>query len=233
MKIAIISDIHSNVYALMNVIDDIDDQKADLIICLGDLVGYGPHPNETISYIKRRNILCLKGNYDASVVANDFSYIRQTDINSFTLPWTVSELRVSNKYYLDGLPEDLTLTFNKRSIKFVHGSPNKINEYLLENEEITKDVMKNLQEDILVCAHTHIPSVKQFDNKLFINCGSVGKPKIGSPDSTYCLLDIDPSGKVTPQIRQVSYEVKKILKDMEMLNIPSSLIKSFEEGQEY
>ena len=59
--------------------------KADLIVCLGDLVGYGPHPNETISYIKRKNVLCLKGNYDASVVDNDFSYIRQTDINSFTL----------------------------------------------------------------------------------------------------------------------------------------------------
>ena len=233
MKIAIISDIHSNVYALMNVFDDIDDQKADLIVCLGDLVGYGPHPNETISYIKRKNVLCLKGNYDASVVDNDFSYIRQTDINSFTLPWTVAELRAANKYYLNGLPENLTLNFNKKSIKFVHGSPNKINEYLFENEENTKQVMADLKEDILICAHTHIPAVKQFGNKLFINCGSVGKPKIGSTNSTYCLLDIDPLGKVTPQIRQVSYEVKKIIKDMEMLNFPSSLIRSFEEGQEY
>ena len=88
-------------------------------------------------------------------------------------------------------------------------------------------------EFFFVTVSTSILIVDAFGNKLFINCGSVGKPKIGSPNSTYCLLDIDPLGKVTPQIRQVSYEVKKIIKDMEMLNFPSSLIRSFEEGQEY
>ena len=59
MKIAVISDIHANIYALMNILEDIDDQKVDTIICLGDLVGYGPHPNEVVSTIRRRNILWL------------------------------------------------------------------------------------------------------------------------------------------------------------------------------
>ena len=68
MKIAAISDIHANVYALMKVFEDIDSENVDLIVCLGDLVGYGPHPNEVISLIRRRNILSIKGNYDASVV---------------------------------------------------------------------------------------------------------------------------------------------------------------------
>lgn len=57
MKIAIISDIHANVYALINLLEDIDIEKVDTIICLGDLVGYGPHPNEVISMIRRRHIL--------------------------------------------------------------------------------------------------------------------------------------------------------------------------------
>ena len=52
MKLAIISDIHGNLYALMRVLEDIDDEKVDSIICLGDLVGYGPHPNEVISMIR-------------------------------------------------------------------------------------------------------------------------------------------------------------------------------------
>lgn len=233
MKIAIISDIHSNVYALSRVIDDIDDQKADTIICLGDLVGYGPHPNETISYIRRKGILCLKGNYDASVVSNDYSYIRENSTNSFTLPWTVSELRAENKYYLQTLPETMSLNFNGKSFKLVHGSPNSINEYLLPDADNTNKVMSELKEDVLICAHTHIPAVKEFNNKLFINPGSVGKPKIGSPESTYCLIEIDSSNKITAKINHVSYEVKKITKDMEMLDFPTSLIRSFEEGQEY
>ena len=112
MKIAAISDIHGNIYALMKALEDIDEQKVDKIICLGDFVGYGPHPNEVIALIKRREIPCIKGNYDASVVDGDFTFIRNTAINSFALPWTCEEVRVSNKYYLDSLPTSLKYTFN-------------------------------------------------------------------------------------------------------------------------
>lgn len=78
MKIAVMSDIHGNIYALMKTLEDIDEQNVDKIICLGDLVGYGPHPNEVVALIKRREIPCVKGNYDASVVDGDFTYIRNT-----------------------------------------------------------------------------------------------------------------------------------------------------------
>ena len=232
MKIGIISDIHGNIYALMRVLEDLDDQKVDTIICLGDLVGYGPHPNEVVSMIRRKNILCIKGNYDASVVDGAYTYIRDTAINSFSLPWTVEELRAENRYYLDNLPTNITLDFNGKRIKFVHGSNNSINEYLLEDSDNTINIMNSLEEDVLVCAHTHLPSIKEYNSKLFVNDGSVGKPKIGSPDSTYCILDVDKDGNIKGKIRHVSYEYKRIVKDMQMLNFPAELVRSFEEGRE-
>lgn len=232
MRIAVISDIHGNLYALMRTLEDIDEQNVDSIICLGDLVGYGCHPNETVALIKKRGVLCLKGNYDASVVDGDFSYIRETSINSFSLPWTCSELRASNKFYLSNLPTSLTLEAENKKIKFVHGSPNAINEYLVEDADNTKNIMKNLSEDVLVCAHTHFPSYKKFEDKLFINCGSVGKPKIGKPDSTYVILDIQSPNDIKVQVRYVEYEYKRIIKDMEMLKFPQKLISSYESGVE-
>lgn len=232
MKIAIISDIHSNIYALMRVLEDIEDQKADSIICLGDLVGYGPHPNETINLIKRRNILCIKGNYDVSVVNENYKYIRETTINSFSIPWTVSELRASNKYYLEHLPNSLTLEFNNKKIRFVHGSPKAINDYLFEDSDNTVEIMDNLKEDILVCAHTHLPFSKKINNKLLVNCGSIGKPKYGKPKATYCILTIDNNGNVSSDIREVDYEYKRIIKDMEILKFPPNLIRSYETGIE-
>lgn len=232
MKLAIISDIHGNLYALMKVLEDIEDQKVDLTVCLGDLVGYGPHPNEVVSMIKRKNIPCIKGNYDASVVDGSYTYIRETTINSFSLPWAVNEVRAANKYYLDNLPTSMTLDFNGKKIKLVHGSPNALNEYLLEDDENTSKVMELLEEDILICAHTHVPSVKQFGNKLFINDGSVGKPKISTPESTYCILDVDKNGNSKASIRRVSYELKGLVKEMQILNFPNNLIRSFEEGME-
>ena len=232
MKIAVISDIHANIYALMSALEDIDSEKVDTIICLGDLVGYGPHPNEVVSTIRRRNILCLKGNYDSSVVDNEYSFIRENSINRFSLPWAVNELREENRVFLDNLPSTISLNIAKKNILFVHGSPNKINEYLLENGENTSEIMKSLKEDILVCAHTHLPCAKEFGNKLFINCGSIGKPKIGRPNSTYCIIDITNFGGVKVKTKEISYEVKKIIKDMTMLKFPQDLIRSFETGVE-
>lgn len=232
MKIAVISDIHSNIYALINVLEDIDSEKVDTIICLGDLVGYGPHPNETISIIKRRNILCIKGNYDNSVTDNKFSYIRETSINNFSLPWTVNELRAENKAYLNGLPSSLTIKNGNKNFLFVHGSPYSINEYLFPDADNTIAYLNNIKEDVLVCAHTHLPSVKEIDKKIYINVGSVGKPKIGRPNSTYCIIETDDEDKIKVSFKEITYEVKKIIKDMTMLNFPLKLIQSFEKGTE-
>lgn len=232
MKIAVISDIHANIYALINVLEDIDNEKVDSIICLGDLVGYGPHPNEVVSMIRRRNILCIKGNYDSSVVDNEYSFIRETEINSFSMPWTVNELRQENRNYLDNLPSQISINVCGKNFLFVHGSPNKINEYLLENGDNTKEIMNSVNADVLICAHTHLPVTKQFGNKVYINCGSVGKPKIGRPNSTYCIINMTKEDGMKVQVKELAYPVQKIIKDMDMLNFPKSLIQGFEKGVE-
>lgn len=232
MKIAAISDIHGNIYSLMKVLDDIDNENVDKIICLGDLVGYGPHPNEVIALIKRREIPCLKGNYDASVVDGDFTFIRETPTNSFSLPWTIEETRASNKYFLSQLPERLDFDINGINISFVHGSPNAINEYLFEDKENTIKIIEEFKGDVLVCAHTHKPCFKQYDNKYFISTGSVGKPLCRTPDASYCIIEIDDNGKVNAKFKTISYEYKRIIKDCQMLKFPPSLIRSYETGQE-
>lgn len=232
MRIAVISDIHGNLYALMRVLESIDSENVDTIICLGDLVGYGSHPNEVISLIRNRNILCIKGNYDSSVVDNGFTYIRDTSINSFSLPWTVDELRVFNRHFLENLPNSISLNIQNKDILFVHGSPRKINEYLTPNYEKLEEVMDEFNGDILVCAHTHVPYTKQLGNKVLVNCGSVGKPKNGSPNATYAILEIQSSSSPKVTLKSIDYEYTKIMKDMELKKFPMTLIKSYETGLE-
>lgn len=232
MKLAVISDIHGNIYALMKALEDIDEQKVDKIICLGDLVGYGPHPNEVVALIKRREIPCIKGNYDASVVDGDYTYIRNTTINSFALPWASNEVRVANKCFLDSLPTSLKYTFNGVNFLFTHGSPNAINDYLFEDAANTIEVMNQLEDDVLVCAHTHIPCAKKYENKLLINVGSVGKPKIGKPNPTYAIIEIEDNGEVKVTFRYLEYEFKRIVKDCTMLNFPLAITSSYETGKE-
>lgn len=232
MRIAVISDIHGNIYSLMRVLENIDSENVDSIVCLGDLVGYGPHPNEVVSLIRRRNILCIKGNYDASVVDNDFTYIRETNTNSFSLPWTVEELRTFNRYYLDNLPNSISLNIQNKDILFVHGSPRKINEYVTENYSEMEEVIKSANCDILVCAHTHIPYYKEINGKFIVNCGSVGKPKNGTPNATYAILEIENKKMPKVTIKSVEYEFTRTMKDMELKNFPVPLVKSYESGLE-
>ena len=232
MKIAVISDIHANVYALMNVLEDIDNEKVDIIICLGDLVGYGPHPNEVISMIKERHILCIKGNYDNSVVDNEYSYIRETPINSFSLPWAVNELKEENRIFLENLPSAITLNIANKNLLFVHGSPNKINEYLFKDGDNTLDTMNSISADVLICAHTHIPGIKEFGTKVYVNCGSIGKPKIGRPNITYCILNVNNHEGMNIQIKEIPYEFNRIVKDMTLLGFPEELVQSLENGLE-
>lgn len=232
MKIAIISDIHGNVDALSTFLKDVDAEKVDTIICLGDLVGYGPYPNEVISIIRNRHILCIKGNYDSSVVDNEYSYIRETALNSFSLPWTVNALTNENRLFLQNLPSTITLNIEGKKLLFVHGSPDKINEYLLEDADNTLNIMNSIDEDILFCAHTHLPYIKKFGNKLYINCGSIGKPKIGRPSITYCLFDINVQTGAWASIKEIPYDFKNLIKHMNELNFPKELIQSFENGLE-
>lgn len=232
MKIAVISDIHGNIDALSTLLEDAYKEKVDTIICLGDLVGYGPYPNQVISTIRSKNILCIKGNYDSSVVDNDYSYIRETNLNSFSLPWTVNELTEDNRIFLQNLPSTITSNIEGKNLLFVHGSPNKINEYLLKDGDNTLDTMNSINEDVLCCAHTHLPDIKEFGNKLYVNCGSVGKPKIGRPNITYCLLNINEKIGISAKIKEFPYNFKKVVKDMTDLNFPTELIQSFESGLE-
>ena len=232
MKIAVISDIHGNVDALSTFFKDVTTENVDTIICLGDLVGYGPYPNEVISMIREKHILCIKGNYDNSVVDNEYSYIRETTLNSFSLPWTVNELTEENRLFLQNLPSTIALTIEGKELLFVHGSPYKINEYLLKDAHNTLNIMNSINEDILFCAHTHLPDIKQFSNKMYINCGSIGKPKIGRPNITYCLFNIDVETGISANIKEISYDFKNLVEHMNELNFPNELIYSFKNGLE-
>lgn len=150
----------------------------------------------------------------------------------FSLPWTVKELREENRLFLANLPSTLTLNIANKSLLFVHGSPDKIDEYLLKDGDNTSEVMNSISNDVLICAHTHIPGMKDFKNKVYINSGSVGKPKIGRPNSTYCILNISKEDGMKVQIKEIPYAYKRIVKDMTMLNFPKELIQSFENGLE-
>ncbi|WP_434798356.1 metallophosphoesterase family protein [Terrisporobacter vanillatitrophus] len=236
MRIAVITDIHSNIYALNEVLADLKKRNVDLTVCTGDLVGYATRPNEVIETLRKENILTIMGNYDEAIgnfkiiCGCDYPDPKDAEKAGMSMHFTGQETTPENKEYLRNLPKEATFTFNNKTIRFVHGSTRIINEYLKENSKEAEEVMGELVEDILVCGHTHIPYAKYYGDKLLVNAGSVGKPKTNKPDANYVIIDIQDSS-VEVEIIEVPYDFEKIAKEIEENEIlPNDFARLIREG---
>ncbi|EQK47343.1 phosphodiesterase, MJ0936 family protein [[Clostridium] bifermentans ATCC 19299] len=244
MKIAVISDIHSNIYALDSVLADIETKDVDMTVCTGDLVGYGTRPNEVIETLKKNKILTIMGNYDDAignlkiVCGCDYPDPKDAEKAGLSMHFTGQTTTNENKEYLRNLPKELIFTFDKNTIRFVHGSTILINEYLKENSKEADEVMSELVEGILVCGHTHIPYAKYYGEKLLINAGSVGKPKTGNPNANYVIIDIKNKDEIskTPssvevEIIEVKYDFERVANEIEENEIlPNDFARLIREG---
>lgn len=244
MKIAVISDIHSNIYALDAVLADIETKDVDMTVCTGDLVGYGTKPNEVIETLKKNKILTIMGNYDDAignlkiVCGCDYPDPKDAEKAGLSMHFTGQTTKVENKEYLRNLPKELIFNFDKKTIRFVHGSTRLINEYLKENSKEADEVMSELVENILICGHTHIPYAKYYGEKLLINAGSVGKPKTGNPNANYVIIDIKNEDEIakTPssvevEIIEVEYDFEKMANEIEENEIlPNDFARLIREG---
>lgn len=244
MRIAVISDIHSNIYALNEVLADIKNRHVDLTVCTGDLVGYATRPNEVIETLRKEKILTIMGNYDEAIgnfkiiCGCDYPDPKDAEKAAMSMHFTGQETTPENKEYLRNLPKEATFIFNNKTIRFVHGSTRIINEYLRENSKEAEEVMSELVEDILVCGHTHIPYAKYYGEKLLVNAGSVGKPKTNTPDANYVIIDIqneDKTNKKSPSVEveivEVPYDAEKMAREIEENEIlPNDFARLIREG---
>ena len=194
--VAVITDIHANLPALQAALERIDELGIEDIYCGGDLVGYGPHPNEVCALIAERAIPTIYGNYDYAI-ARDLddcgcAYITPKDreLGQRSVAWTLAHTDQPAKDFMRGLPFDLRFAVGTTDVHLVHGSPRKVNEYLFEDKpaRLYERLAAAETDQVLVFGHTHKPWVHTYGDVLFVNCGSVGKPKDGDPRAAFAIL---------------------------------------------
>jgi len=204
-RIGVISDIHANINALDAVISDMKMHQVETILCTGDIVGYHTFPEETVQRLREIDAVCIRGNHDNDVINRQFNSTRLPDIFRFTY----DNLSDESLNWLESLPFTRDLTFGGVNIKMVHGSPVDIEEYLFENEPNSEKFAFDCDADILLAGHTHLPWAKQIGSTLFVNSGSVGKPKIGKPLATWAFIEIHDE-RSSATIKYVDYDVEPI-----------------------
>jgi putative phosphoesterase len=237
LRFAVIGDIHSNKFALESVLEDISTQKVDFVISTGDLVGYLPFVNEVIDMMKANKILVVQGNHDKNIAEaqpvedetiNEMSEVQiHSGASSAYTNWIITE---ENRTYLKNLPTQLSIDCKGLKVLIVHGSHRSINEYLYEDKEILEPLAAELDMDIIISGHTHLPYHSIINNKHFINAGSVGKPKHGDAKAAYVIVSVA-GDQVHSEIIKVSYDVESMIKAIEENKmISNKLIPMLREG---
>jgi predicted phosphodiesterase len=221
-RILVISDIHSNITALEAVLEDAG--SVDETWCLGDVVGYGPDPNECITLLgKLPNLLCLKGNHDLAATGNMDLDIFNSDAHT-SLLWQKKVLSKESMEFLQSHPQDLQVCGD---VSMVHGSPrDPVWEYIL-NATIALENLEFFNTKWCCIGHTHFQSIFQYrpdDNKFdielpktgeiyplngrsILNPGSVGQPRDRDNRAAYAIYDPEAN---TWQPKRITYNFKEV-----------------------
>jgi predicted phosphodiesterase len=240
MRTLVLSDIHANLTALEAVITDA--AKFDRVFCLGDVVGYGPDPNECISLLLALpKLQVVMGNHDAAlcgiIEVGNFNYDAQQ-----ALQVQASMLSAAS---LDWL-ELLDVEKDTSDLHMAHGSPrNPIWEYLLNNS-VALENFSAFTSQVCLIGHTHVPSIFELNGthkvrlllpeqgdlwrstkRFLLNPGSVGQPRDGNPKAAYVIFDDEDD---TWQFRRVPYDVAAVQARMRVLGLPPRLIERLERG---
>ena len=252
MATAVISDIHANLEGLEVALADIKARGIEDVVCLGDIIGYGPNPNECLDLVMEATRWQLMGNHEEAVLYGAVGFNPKAKM---AIDWTRDQLNLADE------PADkrnarwrflgeLRLTMSDLGYEFVHGSPrDPVREYIFPTDVLDQEKLRSVFEHVdRVCfmGHTHIPGVISEDGrftppkddeftyevepeggKILVNVGSVGQPRDG--DYRSCYLTID-----GPRLtwRRLDYDVDKTIEKIRGVDrLPSYLASRLREGR--
>ncbi len=228
MRYAIISDIHANLHAWNAVKEDIESQGIEALVCLGDIIGYGPRPAETLDSVCAMANYIVLGNHEA-VIEGSFDRSQFNDEAWKMIEWTGKQLNQDTGKFFEQLPLVVELDAGICRTLFVHGSscqPEAFN-YILDEESALK-AWEGCESTLVFAGHTHETALFILDGELvstpkpadfsiepgrkyIVNVGSVGMPRESDCRASYCIFDTD-SGSV--YFRRVSYDFEAYRKDV-------------------
>ena len=242
MRVAVISDIHGNLHALESVLAAIDEERPDAVWCLGDLVGYGPRPNECTARVAERASVCLVGNHDLGVTG-DISLDEFSHDAADAARWTASVLGERELAYLRSLKSTAAV----EGAELYHASPrDPVWDYILTADGAL-DALRRTSAPLVLVGHSHValavtlrdgrpdgalaPGGSERDlstGRWLINPGSVGQPRDGDPRAAYLLVDFD---RMFATFHRVEYPVEQTQAEIRELGLPETLAERLAHGQ--
>lgn len=224
MKIALISDIHANLFYLTKVLEQIEKDQVDNIYCLGDLIGYYDKPNEVIDLIRKKNIICIKGNHEKYLLGELEYNINNEEIYGIKKQRKI--ITKNNYDFLNDLAENIEVMISDKSFYITHSLPNDSLSYIYDLRDLDKSFLSKY--DYYCFSHTHIPIISYQYGTCIINTGSVGQPRDYTAKPSYIVIDIKYDSVV---LKKVNVDNQDYLKSLVENKYHNSLIKILNRGK--
>jgi predicted phosphodiesterase len=233
MILGLISDVHANVLALEAVLDELKRQGAESVLCLGDLVGYGPSPNETLELLQKEKVLCTLGAADEQIAFDFARNVRpRVGVADEILTWTHSVIEPEHVAFLRRLPAQLRLNTPQGRLRAFHRTVGSFHRLNLSGQS-SHDLTQLLQEQrckVLTVGSSHVPYYRKLTEGWIIDPGSVGLSLNGEPGADYALLKFGNAGlEVT--MNKVEYDFAAVAFDIVAWGLPATVAEAVQRGR--
>jgi putative phosphoesterase len=227
MKIAILADIHANIYAFEAVLEDIQKEGVDKIIVAGDLVGYYYWPSEVVNIcMKDSRFICIRGNHEDNL---KLAFSEPTKLDSLTKKYGSSyricleELSADEVNWLLNLPQFLDFKIGNTSFYATHGSLEETTEYIYPDADFKKLKENFSTSNYTILAHTHYPFLHSWNNKWLVNPGSVGQPRDFGNIASYFIVNLE-TNVIVP--RRIAFPTKVIARYVDIYDKDVKYLKN-------
>lgn len=222
MKLLVVSDIHGNWPALQAI-----GEKADAVVCLGDIVSYGPFPRECVAWVRERATHVVRGNHDTALAyrVDPRAAGFKRELAGVTLAYHRRLLASGEVGWLRRLPREIRFRFDDYAFHAVHASPaDHLFSYRLmpdlPDDELKKEV-ERVRADILLVGHTHLPMSRGACTKVVMNPGSVGQPLDGNPRASYAVIE-----NGVAEIRRVPYDIEATMAGVREMGLADDVTRA-------
>ena len=240
IRLAGFGGVYANHLALQRVLDDTRDRGVAHVWCLGDLAGFGPVPERSVTLLRASGVPTVQGNYDHSLghaladCACGYSDPRDEQFAQLAYDYSAMRVGPGARAWMRGLPSEARLTLGGRRVLLCHGSPRRQNEFLWESacsDAFLAWLCDAYEADVIVCSHTGIHWARELPpGRLVVNCGAIGRPAHdGRTNTWYAELSFTPE-RVGVEFRPVHYDHEALAREMEAEGLPPEFAQTIRTG---
>lgn len=230
MRLGLFSDVHANLPALEATLRRMDEEGVDFLLCLGDVVGYGPHPHETIQLLRERGIVCTLGSADASL-AFPFAKTERKGVADEILSWTRGQITPEDLHWLRNLPVTYRLKTPYGRLRGFHGYPYQPEKRFPLSKPAAEllPLLERLASRIVVAGGSHVPFHRQAGDYSLIDPGSVGMTLGGEPGADAMILTVEKEAVLVETLK-IDYDIGQTVFDVQAWGLPDVVARTIRNG---